>query len=104
MLFLAPREHPYDFFVILRWVVLVSACVVLWVLADWRHVDEPGEGNGWEVGVVLFSAMAILFNPVFPVYMDREDWVVWDMLAAALFVVATFGIRRPDSPRGSDQS
>ena len=40
-----------------------------------------------------FGLVALLFNPLIPIYLTRELWVPIDLLTAILFVVAIVNLR-----------
>ncbi|TPG14044.1 DUF6804 family protein [Pedococcus bigeumensis] len=96
MLFLALGDHPYGFYTSLRWIVFASALGVSYVLHEWNgtHVGEP---VGREVGLVVFIGLAILFNPVVPVTLERGTWAPIDYFGALVFALVAFGLKRPSS-------
>ena len=104
MLLLALNEHPYGYYVVLRWVVCLSAILVVWVLLGWRSAENEAELSGWEVGVLAFTVIAITFNPLVPIALDRGTWAPIDFLAFVVFGVSIFGVSRPHQraarPRG----
>jgi len=104
MLLLAPNEHPYSYYVVLRWIVCLSAILIVWVLFGWRSPENEDSGSGWQVGVLAFTAIAITFNPLVPITLDRATWAPIDFLAFFVFCVSILGISRPHQralrPRG----
>lgn len=44
-----------------------------------------GNQDGW---LFVLIPIAILFNPISPVYMTRESWVPFDVIAAAALLLA----------------
>jgi hypothetical protein len=84
MLLLAiPTFWPYGYYVLLRWVVSISAVFLVWAAYDLKKTF-------W---VVLMGMVAILFNPLIPIHLDKETWVVIDLVVAVLFVVSMFKIK-----------
>ena len=84
MLLLAiPTFWPYGYYVLLRWVVSISAVFLIWVAYDLKKTF-------W---VVLMGMVAILFNPLIPIYLDKEIWIVIDLIIAVLFLVSIFKIK-----------
>lgn len=69
---------PYGYYVILRWVVSGSAVIVAF--------SAPYPERGALFWLLLLTA--VLFNPVIPVYLNRETWVVIDLGVWGLFLVA----------------
>lgn len=44
--------------------------------------------NGFNFWVVAFGIIAILFNPLIPVYLnDKDAWMPIDVIAAVLFII-----------------
>jgi len=60
----------YGFFTILRFVVFAATAYTAWMA-----YQDKQEGWAWMMG-----AVAVLFNPFIPVYLERETWVVIDAL------------------------
>lgn len=84
MLFLAiPTFWPYGYYVLLRWVVSISAVFLVWIAYNLKKTF-------W---VVLMGMVAILFNPLIPIHLDKGTWVVIDFVVAVLFVVSMFKIK-----------
>jgi len=86
MLLLAiPSEiWPYGYYILLRWVVTGAALFVLWIAYELKKKAWP-----WVMG-----AIAILFNPIAPIYLNKGNWVVIDLIVAALFLISIFKIKR----------
>ena len=42
----------------------------------------------WRIWIWIFGFLAVLFNPFFPIYLNRDLWSVID-LATGLFLVAS---------------
>jgi len=76
----AMSQHPYAYYQILRWVVCISAGYTAYIYFEAKNKILP-----W-----IFVAMAILFNPIAPIYMSRNTWQVFDLLAALVFLVSLF--------------
>jgi len=66
---------PYFFYVLLR----VLICTASAYLSAKRYQERR---TPW---VWTFGAIALLFNPVFPVRMTRPDWQVINLLTAIFF-------------------
>lgn len=69
---------PYEFYVVLRWAVTA--------MAIWMCTIASGQKRTF--WVVVFTSMALLFNPIIPLVMTREFWVLPDMIGVALFATA----------------
>lgn len=78
MLFLGVADLPIGYYTLLRIVVTIGAVIVV--------ANELEKGfNGW---VITFGLIAILFNPLIPVYLhDKSAWVLIDLIVGALFLI-----------------
>jgi len=84
MLLLAiPTFWPYGYYILLRWIITASALFLLWIAYDLKKVF-------W---VISMSLIAILFNPLVPIHLDKETWVIIDFIVAILFLVSVFKIK-----------
>ena len=73
-------DWPYAYYQLLRWVV----CSVGTYSAYMAYTQER---KGW-TGV--FVAVAILFNPIMPFYMERDTWQILDVAAVVPFLAFAF--------------
>ena len=79
MLFAAQGNGwPYGYFVLLRWVVCAAACLIAFVAQAWRRSEVA----------IVFGFVAILFNPIAPVYLNRSTWAPIDLAAAVVFLLS----------------
>ncbi len=58
-------------------------------------VELKKVGWAWILGII-----AVLFNPIIPIYLNREIWVIIDVGVAVLLLVSIFLIRVPKSETG----
>lgn len=84
-LVLAVANLPIGYYTFLRILVTIGAIAVV--------VTEFDKGvNVW---VVVFGIVAILFNPLIPVYLyDKSVWMVIDLITAAIFGIKSFFFNR----------
>ena len=80
MLLLALTPLPYGYYTLLRIVVCGAA---VWTVL----VAYPAK-KLWIVW--LFAAIAIVFNPIIPIHLDRNIWAVIDVVTALLFICTVF--------------
>ncbi|MGM0408958.1 MAG: DUF6804 family protein [Bacteroidota bacterium] len=81
LLLLALVDLPIGYYTLLRIVVTIGAVVV--VITEFN--------NGFNFWVISFGLIAILFNPLIPVYLnDKEAWMPIDIIAAVLFGIKSF--------------
>ncbi len=75
---------PYDYYIVLRWIV----CGV----AIFSAIGfSRSKLTGW---VFVFGALAFLFNPIFPVYLNKSSWVGIDLISAVIFFIASSSIKK----------
>jgi hypothetical protein len=85
MLLLAvPSIWVYGYYQIMRVVVCVAALYG-------TYTAFHSEQSGW---VWLLGATAILFNPVAPIHLDKEAWIIPDVIAGLLMFVAAAKIKQ----------
>ena len=77
MLLSAAGDWPYGFYQLLRIVVTATAVYVVFQVVNRRQVWP------WIMG-----GIAILFNPIFPIHLTREEWQPIDFAVAVIFVIA----------------
>lgn len=82
-LFIAVLEVSREYYWILRTVVFIGALLV---------VIKNGNNSFW---MFLFGLVAILFNPVFPIFLYKKMyWIPLDVLTGILFLIQII-INRP---------
>lgn len=85
MLFLSLADLPIGYYTVLRFVVTIAAVAVVA-----KEYDK--EINLW---MIVFGLIAILFNPIIPVYLnDKRSWMVFDAIAGVSFLVKGFMINK----------
>ena len=83
-LLVALADVPYGYFQLLRW-------LVCGVSAYGAFQAREALRTRW---MVALGALAVLFNPVLPFYLDRATWQVIDVGAAVVLVVSAFAIKQ----------
>lgn len=78
---------PYGYFTLMRFVV----CAVGIYLAI--KIYEEKKESLW---VWAFGFVAVLFNPIFPIYLKRAQWEVIDLVVAVFFVASIFLVKIKD--------
>lgn len=90
MLLFATTSLQYGYYILLRWVVTASAIFLVWLAYDL-------EKQFW---VIVMGVVALLFNPVAPVYLNKGTWVVIDFVVAILFFTSIFKITSDEEDKG----
>lgn len=89
-MFLALQRMSYDFYVLLRWVAPVAA---IWICVIAR-------GQRRTFWVVAMAAVAVLFNPIVPFTMPRDNWSTFNTYSLLLFLAAGYKLRASRPGRG----
>src|SRR4051794_5667447 len=74
----ATARHPITFYVSVRWVVFLTAC--LGVFLARRRL--------WPSFAPLYIATAVIFNPLIPFHFARATWHNLDFAAAVLLAAS----------------
>lgn|SRR5690554_454727 len=81
LLFLALADLPIGYYTFLRIIVTIGAVAV--VISEFE--------NGINFWLIAFGILAILFNPLIPVYLnDKSAWMPIDIIAGIIFLVKSF--------------
>jgi uncharacterized membrane protein len=72
---------PYGYFTLLRFVV----CAIGAYLAYKTY-----EYNKESLWVWAFGGIAVLFNPIIPIYFQRETWAIIDLIVGVFLLVSIF--------------
>jgi len=75
---------PYGYYQLLRFVVCGVAIYIAYMAYNWKKI--------WAMW--LFGFIALLFNPLIPIYLSREIWQVIDVICAVLFIVIIFTLKK----------
>lgn len=78
MLFGAIAEWPYGYYTLLRWITCITSILVAFQAFE----------NNIDWAKVVFIIIAILFNPLVPIYLSRSIWIPLDIITAILFIFA----------------
>jgi hypothetical protein len=83
MLLIGATKMPYDYYSILRLAVSATSGYMIYLSVN----QQKGQ---W---AVFWIALLILFNPVAPVGLKKDTWVVLDIIAGIAVAASTFSIR-----------
>ena len=78
---LAQAEWPYGYYQFLRIAVCGFSVAIV-------YRPDQTENGGW---ILLACAAAVLYNPIFPITMAKDDWFIPDLFIA--WGYAVYGIR-----------
>ena len=80
MLLLALIPLPIGYYTLLRIVVCLTSAFLVWTSYEAHKYAWM-----WTMGVV-----ALIFNPLIPLYLGRETWVVVDIIVVIVFGIFLF--------------
>ena len=84
-LFMGLIDLPIGFYTLLRIVVTIGSVAV--VVTEFE--------NGINFWVITFGLIAILFNPLIPVYLNNKSaWVPIDIIGGIIFVIKSFTLKQ----------
>ena len=82
LLLVGIADMPIGYYTLLRLVVTIGSVAV--VVAEMEKGITP-----W---VIAFGLLALLFNPIIPVYLnDKDAWVPIDLIGGVLFFIKAYG-------------
>lgn len=77
---------PYAYYIILRWVVCGTSI--------FNAIGfSKSKLTGW---VLVFGALAFLFNPLIPVYLNKSSWVGIDLISAIIFFLSAYTVKKEE--------
>lgn len=83
LLLWALDRHAYGYYTLLRWVVCGAS-----VYSGFISLERNNKPWVW-----VFGFIALLFNPLIPIHLDRDIWHVIDIIVAGVLGISTFIIR-----------
>ena len=75
LLFIGALNMPYGYYRLLRIIVTISSGIFCFKFHEQNNMNM----------VYLFGFIAILFNPLIPIYFDKDTWVIIDIVAGGIF-------------------
>ncbi len=79
--FWATGKHPYNFYVLTRWLVFLTCCWGVWL-----HCER-----GWVWFAPGYVIMGLIFNPILPFHFRRSTWQVLDIAAGVVLLASLAG-------------
>ncbi|MBA3704752.1 MAG: hypothetical protein H0W84_02300 [Bacteroidetes bacterium] len=83
MLLIALAPLPIGYYKLLRIVVTIGGAITV-------SAEYKGKINFW---VVVFGLIAILFNPLVPIYLNRVTWAPIDIICSIMFLVKAIAMQ-----------
>lgn len=84
LLFIGLIDLPIGYYTLLRIVITIGSVSV--VVTEYK--------NGINFWVITFGLIAILFNPLIPIYLnDKSAWMPIDVIGGVIFVIKSLTIK-----------
>jgi hypothetical protein len=80
-------KHPYSYYTLLRFIVCGVSAYGAYFAVELKK-------NSW---AWIFAIIAILFNPIIPVHLDRRTWAFIDLGVAIILLISLFLLQKPNS-------
>jgi predicted neutral ceramidase superfamily lipid hydrolase len=80
LLFGALAKNPYDYYTLLRLATCATSAYCAFLAKQLKS----------QIWLVVFSILAVLFNPVLPLRFSRDSWTLIDIATALFFLVSIF--------------
>lgn len=87
MLFVAVMEMPYGYYTLMRIVVCIT-CV---------YGGLQAHAYGKENWLWILGALAVLFNPLIPIYLERGIWVPIDIISGITIFISSKSLTKPET-------
>ena len=85
LLLLGIADLPIGYYTLLRILVTIGSVAV--VVSEFE--------NGLNFWVITFGLIAIIFNPIIPIYLnDKSVWMPIDIIGGIIFVIKSFTIKQ----------
>lgn len=85
LLFIGLIDLPIGYYTLLRIVVTIGSVAV--VVTEFE--------NGLNFWVITFGLIAIVFNPLIPIYLnDKSAWMPIDIIGGIIFVIKSFTLKQ----------
>jgi hypothetical protein len=89
LLLIAILPLPYGYYTLLRLAVFLSGLFLAYFLYEKKQPN-------WSI---VFVVIALLFNPIIPVYLSRELWLPIDLVSAGTYFYSGYTFK----PRNRDK-
>jgi len=84
LLAIAVASLPYGYFIFMRWFVCAACVFHIYLSYTMRK----------QLSVVVFAVLAILFNPLVPIHLNKESWMPIDLISAAVILSSFAWLRQ----------
>ncbi len=84
LMFVAIGDREYGYYTFLRWITFIGAGSMSLFFYSVKTQED-------EYAFIIPAIIAILWNPIIPIYMYKGTWTVFNVIAAVYFIIQAFG-------------
>ena len=81
--------NPYGYYILLRWV-----CCGIFAYLAFRGAEQGLQGWVW-----VFGITAAVYNPILPVHLTRELWLVVNIVTIGITVASVAAFKRSEGEK-----
>lgn len=85
LLGIATFDLPYGYYQFLR--IAVTTWAILTLIQAYNHL---GESPGKTCTLLLTGSIAILYNPILPIHLDKDNWTILNLITIPLILLSTY--------------
>lgn len=82
LLLIAIGDLDYSYYEMLRIIISILAIVFAIIIRSFDNIPL----------MTIMIIVAILFNPLFPIYLNKDMWIVLDFICSILFIISAISI------------
>jgi len=82
-LLIAIPPMPYVYYQLLRWLICGCSAYIAF---------QSYEQNNFSKTTIVFAFLAILYNPINPIYLFKEAWIIINILTIIAFMASVHNI------------
>lgn len=83
LLLIGIAQLPYGYYIFLRLVITAIGIYMIFVCSS-------ANSYGW---AWVFGIVAILFNPLIPIHLEKDVWIFFDIIVAILLIISIFSVK-----------
>lgn len=84
LLLIAVGDLDYGYYEILRIIVTIFATVFVYMFKAFENISL----------MIIMIIVAILFNPILPIHLDKDTWVFLDFISSILFLISAISVMK----------
>lgn len=90
LLLFATAPLPYGYYQFLR------IAVTIWgLISVYKAIKHEQSAKAHSIALLLSGAIAILYNPVLPIHLDKATWTIINLLTIPAILICTYILNNP---------